>query len=241
MAMEMRLLVREPLAAALALVLPAANYLLFGFVFPTPEGSDSYVNTYTPSATGLVILTVALFGLLPGLVGQRDSGVFRRLLVTPLDPRAILISTLSRNTLVIVVGTLQMIALGYFVFNREVPAHPAQLLLAVGLSAATLFSLAFLLGSAINRAGTAFGIAAILFQPMLFLSGAAMPVETLPDFAQAASEYVPMRHAVRILRAAWDGNLFGPDSRLSLLIMVTLLVACIAGCVRMFRWSTKES
>jgi ABC-2 type transport system permease protein len=237
--LELKLLFRERMAMALALVLPAANFVLFGFIFPSRTGGTSYAEAYTPSATGLVILTIALFGLMPGLVTQRDAGVFKRLLVTPLDPRAILIATLSRNLFVVIVGVVEMSALGYALFGRDLPEHPVQLLFAIALAAATLFSLAFLLGGVINKPGTAFAIAAILFQPMLFLSGAAMPLNTFPHFVQRIAEFVPMTHAVRVLRLAWGGALFTAPAAASTAVLLGILAGCIFGCVYAFRWTTR--
>ncbi len=46
-------------------------------------------------------------------------------------------------------------------------------------------------------------MAAAVYFPAIFVSGALFPREVLPSFAQALGDVLPMTYAVRIIREAW--------------------------------------
>ena len=46
-------------------------------------------------------------------------------------------------------------------------------------------------------------VAAAVYFPAIFVSGALFPREVLPTFAQRLGDVLPMTYAVRIIREAW--------------------------------------
>jgi ABC-2 type transport system permease protein len=75
---------------------------------------------------------------------------------------------------------------------------------------------------------------AVLY-PMIFMSGAAIPLELLPETVRTISDFLPLTYVVRLLRGLWIGEPWG-----SLLwetgVLFAVLVVCTALAVRLFRW-----
>ena len=46
----------------------------------------------------------------------------------------------------------------------------------------------------------------VIFYPMMFLSGAGMPLEILPASIRRVSEFLPLTYAARLLRGLWFGD-----------------------------------
>jgi ABC-2 type transport system permease protein len=76
--------------------------------------------------------------------------------------------------------------------------------------------------------------ASALYFPTLFLSGAAMPRENLPDAARTIGDFLPLTYVVEGLRDAWAGAPLAASS-----VLVPLAAVAVGGLVslRAFRWS----
>ena len=71
--------------------------------------------------------------------------------------------------------------------------------------------------------------------PMMFLSGAGMPLQLLPESLRQISNYLPLTYLVRLVQGLWFGdpwrNLWLPT-----LVMIGLLLAGSIASARIFRW-----
>jgi ABC-2 type transport system permease protein len=76
-------------------------------------------------------------------------------------------------------------------------------------------------------------IGQLIFFPMMFLSGAAMPLFILPANLRKISEWLPLTHVVRLLQSLWLGQ--GWDGT-AVAVLLALLVIGTMLSVRFFRW-----
>ena len=206
---DFRLAFRDRIFLLMTLGIPALMYGFFGLLYGRSTYGDqavSYYDEYTPSFIGLVLLNVALMNVAPVLVIYKEQGLFRRLLVTPLDMGAVWLSAISRGFSIFLVGLFEMLVVGWIMFHTLPTASMVELLLALMICAYALFSLGFLVGSLVRTANAAFSAGSLLFQPMLLLSGASIPLSQFPDIVQKIALLVPMTHAVNLLRLAWRGE-----------------------------------
>ena len=75
----------------------------------------------------------------------------------------------------------------------------------------------------------------MVLYPMLFLSGATIPLEVMPESVQTISNFLPLTYVVRLLRGLWFGEPWG-SLMLETGVLVAVLIACTAIAVRIFRW-----
>jgi ABC-2 type transport system permease protein len=72
-----------------------------------------------------------------------------------------------------------------------------------------------------------------LLYPMIFLSGAALPRQILPENIQRFGNWLPLTHVVNLIQDLWYGNSWNIGS-LTVVVAVMLLAGLVA--IRTFRW-----
>jgi ABC-2 type transport system permease protein len=70
---------------------------------------------------------------------------------------------------------------------------------------------------------------------MMFLSGAGLPLQLLPEGLQKVSDYLPMSYVVRLIQGLWFGNSW-MDLWLPVLVLVGMLVLGTFLSSKLFRW-----
>jgi len=84
--------------------------------------------------------------------------------------------------------------------------------------------------------GTCFpGDRMVVFYPMLFLSGASIPLEVMPESIQKFENFLPHTYVVWLLRGLWFGESWS-DHFGEIVILLGVLVVCTAVAARFFRW-----
>jgi ABC-2 type transport system permease protein len=78
-------------------------------------------------------------------------------------------------------------------------------------------------------------LASAFYFPMLFLSGATIPYEIMPKALQAAADFLPLTHGIKLLKAASMGQ----DLHAMALSFAVLAVIAVLGTflsLKFFRW-----
>lgn len=234
---EMKLKMREPIAVFFTLVFPLLLLFLFGTIYgnePTPFlGGRGNVDNSVPGYIGMIIATIALTGLPVALGEYRDQGILRRLQATPLSSTAVLGAQVSTYIVLALFGTVLVVLSGMVVYGLAVPSAPFAVLLAIILCCISFFSLGFLLAGVMPTANAAQAAGMALFFPMLFLSGAGLPQEILPESLVNFSQFLPLTHVVNLLKGLWFGE--GWDVTAVVVLILMFIIATILSA-KTFRW-----
>ena len=75
----------------------------------------------------------------------------------------------------------------------------------------------------------------IVFYPMIFLSGATIPVEAFPKGLHPYMQLLPLYHVVSLVRGLWFGGIWG-DHLKEVAILVAMMVAGVLVSIKTFRW-----
>ena len=97
------------------------------------------------------------------------------------------------------------------------------------------YAVNYLIAGLAPNARAAQVIGMVVLYPMLFLSGAGIPLEVMPDSVRTISDYLPLTYVVRLLRGLWFGEPWG-SLLLETSVLLGVLVTCTAIAVRLFRW-----
>jgi ABC-2 type transport system permease protein len=92
-----------------------------------------------------------------------------------------------------------------------------------------------MIASLAPTARTALAAGMILAFPMMFLSGAAIPLEVLGDKVTNISKYLPLTYVVRLMKGLWVGNSWAAHW-LNLIIILGLLVTGAIISTLTFKW-----
>ena len=235
---EASLLMREPAAIAFTLLLPMVLLVLNGGAGNEPQptlGGAGVIDVFVPGYIVYVMATSALMAMPETLADYRDRGILRRMRVSPLRPWQILGSHALTHLAMSAVGVVLLIGVGAVAFDLNLPVSWGATLLALLLSALSLVALGFLLGAALPTVRTTQAVAAVIYFPAIFVSGALFPREALPEFARAIGDWLPMTYALRALREAWSNGVVDVVS-LGILFACTIGASVVA--VWAFRWES---
>lgn len=217
---------------------PLGFLLLFGYVMA--RGDARVVAVMMPGLLTTTLMSGTLFGVALPLVQQRETGLLRRLRVTPAPVVAV---ALAHGVTAVLTGAISLavlIALGRLIFGMQVAGSWPLLLGVYVCGAISLVPLGLLVGSTARDIRTAPAIANLIFFPMMFLSGSAMPFAILPDGVKQFARMLPTTY----LNEAYSGVIVRGDGLMTLAGSLAVLIAIgVVGVVltsMLFRWEGTE-
>ncbi len=188
-----------------------------------------------PGYTAMILGTVGLMNVPIALSGYRETGVLRRFRATPLQPIKYIIADVTTNLVVTLLGMLVLVLFGWLLYHVRFEGQVFSVILAVIFSGLAMFSIGYLLASVVPGARASQVIGMVIFYPMLFLSGASIPLEVMPESIQKFANFLPLTYVVRLLRGLWFGEPWS-DHFGEIAILLGVLVVCAAIAARFFRW-----
>ncbi|MFD0745723.1 ABC transporter permease [Phytohabitans flavus] len=220
------------------LVFPVMVLGIFGGIYGN-DPSDLWdglgtVDVSVPAYVGLVLAVAGLMSFPLGMVEYRSRGFLRRLRATPAQPSAFLTAQLLVNIVICVVGISLLIVVGTLVFGLHPPARPFAFAGIALLSGAAMFGIGLLIASVARDEQAALVIANLVYFPMIFLTGATVPLELMPGWMRKISDALPLTYAIESLQWAWLDR--GDSIGVSLAVLGGTIVICAAAAARLFRW-----
>ncbi len=236
---ETKLYLREPIAVFFTLLFPLVMLFIFGGIYgnePTEyfDGRGS-VDVSVPAYIAMIIATVGLLSISNVIAAYREHGVLRRYRATPLHPQVVLIASLLVNFVVTLLGILLLVLAAKIVYDLRFEGEMWAVLIGFILSALSFFALGFVIASVSPTTRVAQVMGMVLFYPMLFLSGASIPLQELPENIRRFSEFLPLKHVVTLLQGLWFGEPLGDYLKEVLVLAVTLVLGVVV-TAKTFRW-----
>lgn len=77
----------------------------------------------------------------------------------------------------------------------------------------------------------------VAMYPMMFLSGATIPLEAYPDILQKISIFVPLTYVVKVLRDGWNGTLFTSGAMVDVGVLIGILIFSTIIGLKYFHWT----
>jgi ABC-2 type transport system permease protein len=236
---QAKLYLREPVAAFFTIVYAPMMLVLFGTIYgnePTPMfGGRGTVDVSVPAYIGLIILSVGLMGLPIATATSRETGVLRRYRATPLRPAIYLAADVLVYFCMTLLGVLLLILVGKIGYRVRFDGHVLSLLASFSLGALSFFAFGFLIASLSPTARIAQTVGMVIAFPMMFVSGATIPLEVLPGSVRNAARFVPLTHVVTLLRGVWAGEVWG-EHLTEVVVLLGVLAAGVIVSAKTFRW-----
>jgi ABC-2 type transport system permease protein len=239
--LEIKIFLREPLGAIGTLLMPVAVFLLVGRAMsrgasaPRTTNGAEFLQSGLPVMASVFMAISAVISLVTIISIYREGGILKRLRATPLRPHTILSAhVLVKLSFTAVTLTLMMMA-GRRFYPAGMQAPMISFALALLFSTLSILSLGFIIASVVRTARFAQPVSALIFYPMLALSGLFIPVEIMPASLQWVAKMLPMTHIVSLLRGIWIGeSWFAHLGDVAALAIVG--VVCTVLSARVFRW-----
>jgi ABC-2 type transport system permease protein len=236
----LKIYMREPVVLFFLYAFPSMLLILFGTIFgnkmpPTGRMRAGYIDLQVPALAVMAMGTVAFQQIPSSIAARREAGVLRTLRSQHLSTALYVGADLLVHLLMVTINLLLMVGLGRGLFRMRFAGSVGAVAVGLVFCAVTLFSLGYMLAGVIPSARMAAAIGNSLFFPMLFLSGIAIPLSTMPAKVGRVGGWSPMGHAVRIMQGLWTGQSWA-ELQTSLIVLAVFMVISIAVTLKAFRW-----
>lgn len=236
---EFKLFLREPPAAFFTLAFPLMMLFLFGSIYGNKPssffGGFGSIDVSVPAYTAMIIASSGLLSLGISISSYRETGVLKRFKATPLRPYTILGAQVAVIYVMTAAGMALLIVAGKLVYGLRWAGNPLSVFAGFTLSAMSMFAIGFVLASLAPTARVAQVTGMVIFYPMIFLSGATIPREVLPETVQRYSQVLPLTHVVTLLRGLWAGGAWS-DYWTEVIILVVVMIVAVLVSAKTFRW-----
>jgi len=237
--LEIKIFLREPLGAIGSVVIPVVIYLGLGRALgprlPQVPQSTNFVYVSAPVFAAILIMLSSVLSLVTIIAIYREGGILKRLRATPLRPWTILTAHVLAKLAFTAATLILMVLAGKRYYHVDLHIPVISFTLALLLGTWSTLSIGFLVASVVRTARFAQPMGALIFYPMVALSGLFFPVSAMSPGMRALARLVPLTYVVSLL----TGILKGESWRAHVTdagALVLVFVVCIALSGRLFRW-----
>jgi ABC-2 type transport system permease protein len=235
--MRIQLTIRNKMFLFFSVIMPFGFFFLYAGVFA--KGVPDGVKYLMGPVVGLTVMG-SFWGLSAALVMFREQGILRRFHVTPVTPADMLASSVVSNYIL----TLPTVLLEFIFARAFFQVHGFGDLLAVFIlvtvGTVSFASLGLVVASVTNTMQETQVINQLLWLPLIFLSGATVPLPSLPVVVQRVGVFLPATYLVNSLQRA---IYFSVPIRHLLLDVVALCfwaVTTFFVSAQLFRWEPES-
>jgi ABC-2 type transport system permease protein len=236
---QAKLYLREPVGAFFTLLFAPLALILFGAIYgndPVPMlDGRGWMDITVPAYIGLIVGTVGLMGIPIATSAAREKGVLRRYHASPLRPLTYLLADVLVYLIMTISGIGLLFIVGRIAYHIRIDGNLLSLLAGIFLATFSFMALGYLLAAVSPTARVAQVVGMVLFYPMMFLSGAAVPLEVMPEGVQNVARFLPLNHVVTLLKGLWFADGWG-DHLLEVGVLGGMLLIGAALSARLFRW-----
>jgi ABC-2 type transport system permease protein len=235
--MRIQLTIRNKMFLFFSVIMPFGFLFLYAGVFA--KGVPETVRYLLGPVVALTVMG-SFWGLSAALVTFREQGILRRFHVTPVTPSDMLASSVVANyflTLPTVVLELLFARVFFHIHNF---GDILAVFILVTVGTVSFASLGLVVASVTNTMQETQIINQLLWFPLIFLSGATIPLPTLPAVVQRVGVFLPATYLVNSLQKAIVFSI--PISHLLLGVVALCFWAAITFFVsaQLFRWEPES-
>ena len=186
---------------------------------------DSRYQAYIYPGIVAMSLMFAAASAAVGVVHDRQVGVFRALLVSPLPRSTLALARILSCTVVALVQSVLLLPFAPVLGLAFSPLSLLSFLLAMCLCALVFSALALVMALPFRSVMVFPVVSNTLTLPMFLLSGALYPLELAPAWLQLLARANPAAYAVALLRGVLGGRYSALPGNSAVLLLIAMLAA----------------
>jgi ABC-2 type transport system permease protein len=249
---ELKAFFRNKQSLVFTLMFPVLLLLIFGSIFSgTVKGTHTDVKqVFMAGIIAAGVMSTAFSGLAISIALERDSGMIRRIGLTPMPKSAYFAGKLVRVVVTTVLETVLLIGIAVVLFHLPMPSTGQRWLtlgwdLGLGTVACALAAIAYT--ALIPNGRSAAAVVTPVFMALQFISGVFFAFNELPRWMQSTAALFPVKWMAQGFR-----SVFLPDSftvvepaghwelsRIALVLAVWAVAGGILAAMT-FRWKSPK-
>src|SRR5580704_1411489 len=197
--MRVSLALRNKMFIFFSVVMPLGFFFLYCGVFA--KGVPRAVAFYLGPILALNVMG-SFWGLSATLVTFREQGILRRFHVAPVTASDMLASSVLANFVLTLPTVIVILALARFAYHVHDFGNILAAFLFICVGTVSFGSLGLVVASITNTMQETQVLNQLLWLPLIFLSGATLPLAFLPKIAQGFAVFLPATYLVTGLQQA---------------------------------------
>jgi ABC-2 type transport system permease protein len=187
------------------------------------QTSYGYIDFLVPGVMGLIIMTNSVFYINGIWMQGKTSGLFKKLVTTPMTKGQWLTSKILCGLVMIFISIAIIMLAGITIYGMKIAITPMAVAIIVA-STALFAGLGLLLTRLSKSEETSNMAISAVTLPMMFLGGTFFPLEQMPSYLQAIASVMPLTYINNGLR---DSMIYGNDAA----ALVCLAVIAVLGAI----------
>jgi ABC-type multidrug transport system permease subunit len=236
-AMRIRLTLRNKMFLFFSVIMPFGFFFLYAGVFA--KGDPRVIRFFLGPVVALAVMG-SFWGLSAALVTFREQGILRRFHVTPVTAADMLASSIVANYILTLPTVILELLFSRFLFHVTDFGNLFSFFLLVTVGVVSFASMGLIVASVTNTMQETQVLNQLIWLPLIFLSGATMPLPYLPHVAQKFALFLPATYLVWGLQSSvffgqpvW--HLLVEASSLAIWAVLAFFVA-----TQLFRWEPES-
>ena len=233
------LAMRNKMFLFFSVIMPFGFFFLYAGVFA--RGIPFVVRYFLGPVLALTVMG-SFWGLSAALVTFREQGILRRFHVTPVTPSDMLASSIVANFVLTLPTVLIEFLLARTIFHVTHFGNLVSAFLLIALGTVSFASLGLVVASVTNTMQETQIINQLIWFPLLFLSGATVPLANLPQVVKRVGLFLPATYLVTGLQSAvyWAFAPWSLDVLLALCSLAVWAILTFFLSAQLFRWEPES-
>jgi ABC-2 type transport system permease protein len=237
--MRIQLTLRNKMFLFFSVIMPFGFFFLYAGVFA--KGNARGVQYLLGPVLALTVMG-SFWGLSAALVTFREQGILRRFHVTPVTPSDMLASSVVANFVLTLPTVLFEFLFARSIFHVTHFGNLISVFLLIAVGTMSFASMGLVVASVTNTMQETQVINQIIWFPLIFLSGATIPISTLPLVAKRVGLFLPATYLVTGLQSAiyWAYGPWTADVLLALCSLAVWALLTFFLSAQLFRWEPES-
>jgi ABC-type multidrug transport system permease subunit len=231
--MRMQLALRNRMFFFFSVVFPLGMFFLYAGVFA--KGHPRVVSYFLGPVIAFNVMG-SFWGLSAALVMFREQGILRRFHIAPVSAADMLASSVLANFVLTLPTICVELILARVVFHVPAFGDLLSLTIFVAVGTVSFGCLGLVVASVTNTMQETQVINQLIWLPLIFLSGATLPLAYLPGVAQRVALFLPATYLVSGLQNALYSALPVWQLLIQLCSLVTWAILTFFVASQLFRW-----
>ena len=237
--MRIQLTLRNKMFLFFSVIMPFGFFFLYAGVFA--KGIPEVVQYLLGPVMALTVMG-SFWGLSAALVMFREQGILRRFHVTPVTSSDMLASSVVANFVLTLPTILIEVCFARFIFHVMHFGNLGTAFILIALGTMSFASLGLVVASVTNTMQETQVINQLIWLPLIFLSGATVPLVDLPHVVQRVGLFLPATYLVTELQDAiyWSAKPWNRDVVIAVGSLVLWASLTFFLSAQLFRWEPES-
>ncbi|MFL6354074.1 MAG: amidohydrolase family protein [Bryobacteraceae bacterium] len=236
---NLRLMGRDRSVLFFSYMFPLTFFFLFAQLYSGSQSAAAMAQVFSMVLI-IGVLGNGFFGAGMRAVQDRETNVLRRFKVAPISAGPIIVASLVSGLVAFLPTVLLFLLFATTIYHMPFPHNALSMLLFVAVGVVTFRSLGMIVAAVVNSAQEGGILIQLLYLPMLFLSGATIPVSVMPVWVQSIAQFLPATYLFQGMQSIMiAGDSLAANMTSVVALLLTMFVALFVG-VKLFRWEKEE-